>query len=156
MSLWSNTAPTYTVMSDASKPGAMCVMYPYQPICLRIQVRSLLRGRTVLMRCRSNGAGELASLYDHVDHRPYIDTWGRVFAVFYHGLTTNLVRVPPGTCAIFVVYENVDRLFKRAVGSAFIEEGLMVLLNAWHRTTLAASSQGSCLKGVGLTRGEQQ
>ena len=30
------------------------------------------------------------------------------------------------------------------------------LLNAWHRTTLAASSQGSCLKGVGLTRGEQQ
>ena len=56
-----------------------------------------------------------------------MDTRGRDVAGFYHGLTTNLVRVFPGRVT-FVVYANIDWLFKRAVSSAFIEEGLMARL----------------------------
>lgn len=33
---------------------------------------------------------------------------------FYRGLATNLVRVLPGTCVTFVVYENIAWLLKRA------------------------------------------
>jgi len=32
---------------------------------------------------------------------------------FYRGLGTNLVRVLPGTCVTFVVYENLAWLLKR-------------------------------------------
>ena len=42
-----------------------------------------------------------------VDHCAYMDTWGWIVAVFYHILTTNLVRVPLGTCATYIIYENV-------------------------------------------------
>ena len=35
-------------------------------------------------------------------------------AGFYRGLGTNLVRVLPGTCVTFVVYENIAWLLKRA------------------------------------------
>jgi len=33
---------------------------------------------------------------------------------FYRGLGTNLVRVVPGTCVTFVVYENIAWLLRRA------------------------------------------
>ena len=33
---------------------------------------------------------------------------------FYRGLATNLVRVLPGTCVTFVVYENIAWLLRRA------------------------------------------
>ncbi len=33
---------------------------------------------------------------------------------FYRGLATNMVRVLPGTCVTFVVYENLAWLLKRA------------------------------------------
>ena len=33
---------------------------------------------------------------------------------FYRGLATNIVRVLPGTCVTFVVYENLAWLLKRA------------------------------------------
>jgi solute carrier family 25 folate transporter 32 len=33
---------------------------------------------------------------------------------FYRGLGTNLVRVLPGTCVTFVVYENIAWLLRRA------------------------------------------
>ena len=42
-------------------------------------------------------------------------TWAHEgFAGFYRGLGTNVVRVLPGTCVTFVVYENLAWLLKRA------------------------------------------
>ena len=87
-------------MSGVSKLGALCVTYPYQAIRLRIHVRSLLRDCTVLMRCRSNRRWRAciivrprrpSRIHGHMG-------WG--VAGFYHGLTTNLVRVLPGMCHV--------------------------------------------------------
>lgn len=40
-------------------------------------------------------------------------TWqGEGVRGFYRGLGTNLVRVLPGTCVTFVVYENLSWLFR--------------------------------------------
>ena len=41
-------------------------------------------------------------------------TWAHEgIAGFYRGLATNVVRVLPGTCVTFVVYENIAWLLKR-------------------------------------------
>ncbi|KAI9449517.1 mitochondrial FAD carrier protein [Lactarius psammicola] len=93
----SNTA--YTVMSGTSKLGALCATYPYQVIRSRIQVRRL-------------GAGPHALPHDHVDDRASVSARGP--RGVFRGLTTNLVRVLPGTCVTFVVYENIAWLLKRA------------------------------------------
>ena len=61
-------------MSGASKPGALCAIYQYQVMHSRIYERSLLRGYTVLMRCRSTRGGALASSYDHIEHRARVNT----------------------------------------------------------------------------------
>lgn len=92
----SNTA--YTVMSGASKLGALCTTYPYQVIRSRIQVDSALsrsHHRTI--------TSTIAHTWTHEG-----------LAGFYRGLATNLVRVLPGTCVTFVVYENIAWLLKRA------------------------------------------
>ena len=40
-------------------------------------------------------------------------TWqGEGFSGFYRGLGTNFVRVLPGTCVTFVVYENIAWLLR--------------------------------------------
>jgi len=92
----SNTA--YTAMSGASKLGALIVTYPYQVVRSRIQVDPAL-ART--------HHGTIASTIAH--------TWTHEgVAGFYRGLATNLVRVLPGTCVTFVVYENIAWLLKRA------------------------------------------
>ncbi len=57
------------------------------------------------------GTGAHAPSHDHVDDRAHVDARG--LAGFYRGLATNLVRVVPGTCVTFVVYENIAWLFKR-------------------------------------------
>jgi len=42
-------------------------------------------------------------------------TWAHEgLAGFYRGLATNIVRVLPGVCITFVVYENIAWLLKRA------------------------------------------
>ncbi|KAI0258378.1 mitochondrial FAD carrier protein [Gloeopeniophorella convolvens] len=92
----SNTA--YTLMSGASKLAALCATYPYQVIRSRIQNDSALartHHRTILSTVAHTWAHEGA-------------------AGFYRGLGTNLVRVLPGTCVTFVVYENLAWLLKRA------------------------------------------
>jgi len=61
----SNTA--YTIMSGASKLGALCATYPYQVIRSRIQ-RLLYVGRL--------GAGAHAPSHDHVDDRAYVGARG--------------------------------------------------------------------------------
>ncbi|KAN0116440.1 mitochondrial carrier [Russula decolorans] len=92
----SNTA--YTVMSAASKLAALCTTYPYQVIRSRIQDDSVL-ART-----------HHSTIPSTIAH-----TWAHEgIGGFYRGLATNVVRVLPGTCVTFVVYENIAWLLKRA------------------------------------------
>ncbi|KAH9988171.1 mitochondrial carrier domain-containing protein [Russula vinacea] len=92
----SNTA--YTVMSAASKIAALVATYPYQVIRSRIQDDSVL-ART-----------HHSTIPSTIAH-----TWAHEgIAGFYRGLATNIVRVLPGTCVTFVVYENIAWLLKRA------------------------------------------
>ncbi|KAF8511165.1 mitochondrial FAD carrier protein [Gautieria morchelliformis] len=88
----SNTA--YTIMSGISKLGALAVTYPYQVVRSRLQ----------------NNA--TAHLYPNI--RTCIRRmWATEGAAgFYRGLGTNLVRVLPGTCVTFVVYENLAWLLR--------------------------------------------
>ncbi|KAI0052626.1 mitochondrial carrier [Auriscalpium vulgare] len=91
----SNTS--YTIMSGSSKLLALCVTYPYQVVRSRMQNNSVLSQthyRTIPSTMRHTWAHEGMS-------------------GFYRGLGTNLVRVLPGTCVTFVVYENLAWLLKR-------------------------------------------
>jgi len=88
----SNTS--YTVMSGASKLLALTSTYPYQVVRSRIQ---------------NNATTHLYPTIPATIKR----TWAAEGAKgFYRGLGTNLVRVLPGTCVTFVVYENLAWLFK--------------------------------------------
>jgi len=88
----SNSA--YTFMSITSKLGALSLTYPYQVVRSRIQ---------------DNAAAELFPTIPATIKR----TWSQEgLRGFYRGLGTNLVRVLPGTCVTFVVYENLAWLLR--------------------------------------------
>ncbi|KAG2038504.1 mitochondrial carrier domain-containing protein [Suillus americanus] len=88
----SNTS--YTLMSGASKLWALALTYPYQVIRSRIQ----------------NNA--TTHLYPDIP-TTIKRTWqGEGIRGFYRGMGTNLVRVLPGTCVTFVVYENLAWLLR--------------------------------------------
>ncbi|KAH8102804.1 mitochondrial FAD carrier protein [Phellopilus nigrolimitatus] len=88
----SNT--TYTAISASSKLAALAGTYPYQVVRARIQ-----NDRT-------------AHLYPTIP-ACIARTWRQEgLRGFFRGLGTNLVRVLPGTCVTFVVYENLAWLLK--------------------------------------------
>ena len=85
---------TYTLISGASKLFALVVTYPYQVVRSRIQNNATAHLYPSIPACVAR-------------------TWREEGARgFYRGLGTNLVRVLPGTCVTFVVYENLAWLFK--------------------------------------------
>ncbi len=100
-------------MSGASKLFALASTYPYQVVRSRIQVSApCLRSAFALSDtlCQQNNA--TAHLYPTI---PVCikKTWAEEgFRGFYRGLGTNLVRVLPGTCVTFVVYENLAWLLR--------------------------------------------
>ncbi|KAI0366198.1 mitochondrial FAD carrier protein [Pilatotrama ljubarskyi] len=88
----SNTA--YTIMSAASKLTALASTYPYQVVRSRIQNNATAHLYPTIPLCIKR-------------------TWAEEgFRGFYRGLGTNLVRVLPGTCVTFVVYENLAWLLR--------------------------------------------
>ncbi|CCM03972.1 uncharacterized protein FIBRA_06128 [Fibroporia radiculosa] len=88
----SNTA--YTIMSGASKLTALTLTYPYQVVRSRIQNNATIHLYPSIPACIKR-------------------TWREEgFRGFYRGLGTNLVRVLPGTCVTFVVYENLAWLLR--------------------------------------------
>lgn len=88
----SNSA--YTFMSITSKIAALAVTYPYQVVRSRIQ---------------DNASSVLFPNIPTTVKR----TWAQEgLRGFYRGLGTNLVRVLPGTCVTFVVYENLAWLLR--------------------------------------------
>ncbi|TFK43089.1 mitochondrial carrier domain-containing protein [Crucibulum laeve] len=85
---------SYTVMSISSKLMALSITYPYQVVRSRIQ---------------NNAQAQLFPSIPATIKR----TWGQEgVRGFYRGLGTNLVRVLPGTCVTFVVYENLAWLLR--------------------------------------------
>ncbi|THH13333.1 hypothetical protein EW146_g6876 [Bondarzewia mesenterica] len=102
----SNTA--YTIMSGGSKLAALTMTYPYQPIAPHYKNDSSLartHHRTIMSTVKHTWANE--------------GTHG-----FYRGLGTNLVRVLPGTCVTFVVYENLAWMLKRAAAKREARKGI--------------------------------
>ncbi|KAJ7638395.1 mitochondrial carrier domain-containing protein [Roridomyces roridus] len=90
----SNTA--YSIMSGGSKIAALGVTYPYQVVRSRLQ---------------NNATTHLYPTIPATISR----TWTQEgLRGFYRGLGTNLVRVLPGTCVTFVVYENIAWLLRSA------------------------------------------
>ncbi|EMD31834.1 hypothetical protein CERSUDRAFT_144724 [Gelatoporia subvermispora B] len=90
----SNTA--YTLMSGVSKLMALTITYPYQVIRSRIQ---------------NNATTHLYPTIPATISRTFREEKLRGF---YRGMGTNLVRVLPGTCVTFVVYENLAWLLRTA------------------------------------------
>ncbi|KAI8994699.1 mitochondrial carrier domain-containing protein [Pilobolus umbonatus] len=84
----------YLVMAAISKTTATIITYPYQVLKSRLQ--------------------------NHATSDPYkgvVDCGRKIvlsegYGGFYKGLAPNLIRVLPGTCITFLVYENLTQYFK--------------------------------------------
>jgi len=87
---------TYILASGTSKIFALAVTYPYQVIRARIQ---------------NNATTHLYPDIPTCIKRTFSESGVRGF---YRGLGTNFVRVLPGTCVTFVVYENIAWLLRMA------------------------------------------
>jgi solute carrier family 25 folate transporter 32 len=79
------------LMAASSKAVATCLTYPYQVVKSRLQVQTT----------PSNLLQTIASIYRNESFRG-----------FYKGLHVNILRVMPGTCITFVVYEGLTQLFQ--------------------------------------------
>jgi solute carrier family 25 folate transporter 32 len=86
---------SYTIMSGTAKLLALTLTYPYQVIRSRIQNNTTTHLYPNIRTCI---------------RRTFTDEGLRGF---YRGLATNLVRVLPGNCVTFVVYENLAWLLRR-------------------------------------------
>lgn len=80
----------YVIMSGVSKVAAILLTYPYQVIRSRIQNHAT------------------AHIYPNISTCIQLTYRNEGVRAFYKGLVPNLVRILPGTCVTFVVYENVS------------------------------------------------
>ncbi|CAA7259573.1 unnamed protein product [Cyclocybe aegerita] len=97
---------SYTIMSISSKLAALSVTYPYQVVRSRIQ---------------NNAQVELFPTIPATIKR----TWAQEgLRGFFRGLGTSCVRVLPGTCVTFVVYENLAWLLRTSAAKRAAREQL--------------------------------
>lgn len=89
------TNTEYILTSGGSKFVAIALTYPYQVVRARIQNAAPSEGLTIPKVIRNT--------YQQEGLR-----------AFYKGLGTNAIRILPGTCTTFVVYENLVWLFRKA------------------------------------------
>lgn len=96
-------------MSGSAKLFALSITYPYQVVRARLQ----------------NNA--TAHLYPNIRTCVRRTFANEGLRGFYRGLATNLVRVLPGNCVTFVVYENLAWLLRsqaalRAKGTESVQQ----------------------------------
>ncbi|KAI8074272.1 mitochondrial carrier domain-containing protein [Gilbertella persicaria] len=84
----------YLMMAATSKVTAMIATYPYQVIKSRLQNLSSKDAYTGVIDCG----------------KKMIKAEG--YLGFYKGLAPSIIRVLPGTCITFLVYENLTQYFK--------------------------------------------
>ncbi|SNX86587.1 related to FAD carrier protein FLX1 [Melanopsichium pennsylvanicum] len=84
----------YIVMSGVSKVAAILLTYPYQVVRSRIQNHAT------------------SHIYPDIQTCIRLTYTQEGLRAFYKGLVPNLVRILPGTCVTFVVYENVSWVLK--------------------------------------------
>ncbi|GAA5919438.1 hypothetical protein JCM1841_002390 [Sporobolomyces salmonicolor] len=89
----------YILMSGSAKLVAIAITYPYQVIRSRVQYQPT----------PTSSIPPYTSIPD-VIRRTYAREG---FGGFYKGIATNAVRILPGTCVTFVVYEQTSRLLAR-------------------------------------------
>ncbi|GBC04123.1 hypothetical protein RclHR1_05520011 [Rhizophagus clarus] len=85
----------YLLTAAASKTFATVITYPYQLVRARLQYQRI-----------------------EIKYNGVIDTIKKVYGAesilgFYKGLAPNVLRVLPGTCTTFLVYENMMSFFKK-------------------------------------------
>jgi solute carrier family 25 folate transporter 32 len=90
------TNTEYILASGSSKLVAIALTYPYQVVRARIQ-----NAPTGPLVPKATIPGMIASTYRNEG-----------VLAFYKGLGTNALRILPGTCTTFVVYENLVWLFR--------------------------------------------
>lgn len=88
----------YLSMACVSKVTAAVITYPYQVVRSRLQVNS-----------NGKGEGECRGVVNCVKQIKSVEGYGG----FYKGLAPNIIRVLPGTCVTFLVYENLTQYFKK-------------------------------------------
>ncbi|GAA5870095.1 hypothetical protein JCM8547_001461 [Rhodosporidiobolus lusitaniae] len=135
----------YILMSGSAKLVAIGVTYPYQVIRSRIQYQpqilapspssasppataSIPSASATSAPPASFSPSPSSSLSSTLPYRSISDVIRRTYASeglggFYKGIGTNAVRILPGTCVTFVVYEQVARGLSRAGERRRIEEG---------------------------------
>ncbi|KDN52616.1 mitochondrial carrier [Tilletiaria anomala UBC 951] len=96
----------YILLSGASKIAAIFLTYPYQVVRSRIQNFPVASSPTF-----TTTAASYTSIPDCI-RKTYTHEGG--LRAFYKGLTANCVRVLPGTCVTFVVYEQIAWALKGA------------------------------------------
>jgi solute carrier family 25 folate transporter 32 len=95
----------YIVMSGVSKFAAIGVTYPYQVIRSRIQNQATMHIYPNIPTC-------IRLTFRHEGLRG-----------FYKGMAANLIRILPGTCVTFVVYENCSWLLRGLAESRDMKKG---------------------------------
>ncbi|BGO90790.1 hypothetical protein NBRC10512_002831 [Rhodotorula toruloides] len=90
----------YILMSGSAKLVAIGITYPYQVIRSRIQYRPV---------SAASSTPPYTSIPDVIT-RTYRSEG---LSGFYKGIATNAVRILPGTCVTFVVYEQLSRWLGR-------------------------------------------
>ncbi|KAI8977071.1 mitochondrial folate carrier protein Flx1 [Mycotypha africana] len=85
----------YLVMAATSKVAATAVTYPYQVLKSRLQNHATKDTYTGVIDCG----------------KKIVQAEG--IMGFYKGLAPSIIRVLPGTCITFLVYENLTQYFKK-------------------------------------------
>ncbi|GJN89704.1 hypothetical protein Rhopal_002691-T1 [Rhodotorula paludigena] len=104
----------YILMSGSAKLVAIAITYPYQVIRSRIQYQPNLSPLGPSPAATNSAPAQPVI----APYRSIPDVIRRTYAHeglagFYKGIATNAVRILPGTCVTFVVYEQLSRAFAR-------------------------------------------